>query len=200
MNNIITLKFIPMKYLFYSVLCIGFATTLTNCSRKTTPIQKETGAVKLSIPFSSDQYKSDKDHFRKTASGNGPDMQYAKEMALLNAKAGMTADINSLVQRVFDQYKNQRTIQNKSEFELKAEQQTIEAVREVIANVKDLGEEVMKETDGSYTYYVAIEVSKDEVFKQIDSKISSDDKLQLDYDKYKFQEIYNREMENLKKN
>jgi len=185
MNNIITLKFIPMKYLFYSVLCIGFATTLTNCSRKTTPIQKETGAVKLSIPFSSDQYKSDKDHFRKTASGNGPDMQYAKEMALLNAKAGMTADINSLVQRVFDQYKKQ---------------QTIEAVREVIANVKDLGEEVMKETDGSYTYYVAIEVSKDEVFKQIDSKISSDDKLQLDYDKYKFQEIYNREMENLKKN
>jgi hypothetical protein len=189
-----------MKYLLYSVLCIVIATTLTNCSRKTTPIQKETGAIKLSIPFSSEQYKSDKDHFRKTASGNSPDMQYAKELALLNAKTGMTADISSLVQRVFDLYKNQRTIQNKSEFELKAEQQTVEAVREMIANVKDLGEEVMKEADGSYTYYVAIEVSKDEVFKQIDSKISSDDKLQLDYDKYKFQEIYNREMENLRKN
>ncbi len=181
-------------------LCFCTILFFTNCSRKTTPIQKETGAIKISIPFISDQYRSDKEHFRKTASANGPDMQYAKELALLNAKAGMTADISSLMQRVFDQYKNQRTIQNKAEFELIAEQRTIESVKEMIANVKDLGEELMKETDGTYTYYVAIEVAKDEVFKQIDSRINSDDKLQLDYDKYKFQEIFNSEMEKLKKN
>jgi hypothetical protein len=181
-------------------LCFCTILFFTNCSRKTTPIQKETGAIKISIPFSSGQYKSDNEYFRKTASGNSPDMQYAKELALLNAKAGMTADIKSLVQRVTDQYKNQRTINNKAEFELKAEQRILESFSEIIANVKDLGEELMKETDGTFTYYVAIEVAKDEVFKQIDSKINSDDKLQLDYDKYKFQEIFNSEMEKLKKN
>jgi hypothetical protein len=189
-----------MKYVFYSLLLISSSLLFNNCSEKTTPIQKETGAIKLSIPFSSDQYKSDYDYFRKTASGNSPDLQYAKELALLNAKAGMTADITSLIQRVFDQYKNQRTIQNKTEFELKAEQQTVEAVSAMLSNVKDLGEEVMKEIDGTYTYFVAIEVSKDEAFKQIDSKFSSDDKLQLEYDKHKFQEIFNSEMDKLKKN
>jgi hypothetical protein len=189
-----------MNFKQVTILLVFFATTLflTSCSKKTTPIQKETGAVKISPPFNSKEYRSDNQYFRSVASGSGPDLQYSKELAKLNAKASMTADIKALVQRVFDQYKNQRTFQNKVEFEAKAEQRTVEAVSEMIANVKDLGEEVYKETDGSYTYWVAIEVSRDEAFSRIDSKLSSDDKLQLDYDKIKFQEIFNQEMEKLK--
>jgi len=189
-----------MKYLIYSVLCIGFATTLTNCSRKTTPIQKETGAVKLTTPFNTKEYRSDAENFRAVQSGNSPDLPTSKKIAKQNSRAALAADISSLVQRVTDQYTNQRTVTNAQEFENKFEELSREAVMLAISNVREMGEENFKETNGSYTCWIAIEVSKKEVFEKIDSKISNDAKLKLDYDKQKFEKIFNEEMDKLRSN
>ena len=49
-------------------------------------IEKTTGAVEISVPFSDSKYKTDKDYFRSTASGNSPSLEDARSIALLNAK------------------------------------------------------------------------------------------------------------------
>jgi hypothetical protein len=54
---------------------------------------------------------------------------------------------------------------------------------------------VFKEKDGKYTYYVAIEMSKEPVVNNVADRISKDAKLQLDFDKHQFQKIFNEEME-----
>jgi len=187
-----------MKHLFYTVLCIGFATTLTNCSRKTTPIQKETGAIKINTPFNSKEYRSDADYFRAVQSGTSPDLPTAKKIAKQNSRASLAADISSLVQRVTDQYTNQRSVSNVQEFENKFEELSREAVMLAISNVREIGEENFKESNGSYTCWMAIEASKKDVFEKIDSKISNDAKLKLDYDKQKFEKIFNEEMDKLR--
>jgi len=66
-----------------------------------------------------------------------------------------------------------------------------------MSNVREIGEKIFKEQDGSYSYWIAIEAGKKEVFDKLDAKISNDAKLKLDYDKQKFQNIFDQEMKKL---
>jgi hypothetical protein len=66
-----------------------------------------------------------------------------------------------------------------------------------MSNVKEIGEKLFQEADGSYSYWIALEASKKEVFEKIDAKISNDAKLKLDYDKQKFQQIFDAEIKKL---
>jgi hypothetical protein len=169
--------------------------TLGGCkSKKATPMQKETGEVEITVPFSTAEFRSDENTFRSKQVGKSPDIATAKKIAFQNARAEMAANINSLVKRVTDQYTNQRTVGNNQDFENKFEEQAREVVSLQMSNVKEIGEKIFKEPDGGYSYWIAIEADKKTVFDQIDSKVSSDDKLKVDYDKQKFQQIFDSEM------
>lgn len=171
--------------------------TLAGCKSKKTPIQKETGAVEISVPFSSKEFRSDEDNFRAKQVGKSPDLATAKKIAFQNAKSEMAANINSTIKRVTDQYTNQRTVGNTQEFENKFEELAREVVNLEISNVREIGEKIFKETDGSFSYWIAIEAAKKTIFEKLDSKISNDAKLKLDYDKQKFQSIFDAEMKKL---
>ncbi len=171
--------------------------SLTACKSKKKPIQKETGAIEISVPFSSKEYRSDEDNFRAKQVGKSPDLATAKKIAFQNAKSEMAANINSTIKRVTDQYTNQRTIGNKQEFENKFEELAREVVNLEISNVREIGEKIFKETDNSFSYWIAIEANKKTIFDKVDAKISSDAKLKLDYDKQKFQSIFDAEMKKL---
>jgi hypothetical protein len=172
--------------------------SLAGCkSKKKQPIQKETGAIEISVPFSTKEFRSDEDNFRAKQVGKSPDLATAKKIAFQNAKSEMAANINSTIKRVTDQYTNQRTVGNKQEFENKFEELAREVVNLEISNVREIGEKIFKETDGSFSYWIAIEAGKKTIFDKVDAKISKDAKLQLDYDKQKFQNIFDAEMKKL---
>lgn len=171
---------------------------LAGCkSKKTTPVQKETGAVEISVPFSGKEFRSDENSFRAKQVGKSPDLATAKKIAFQNARGEMAGNINSIVKRVTDQYTNQRTVGNTQEFENKFEELSREVVNLEMSNVKEIGEKIFKEPDGSYTYWIAIEADKKAVFDKLDARISNDAKLKLDYDKQKFQQIFDAEMKKL---
>jgi len=172
--------------------------TLAGCkSKKGTPVQKETGAVEITVPFSSKEYRSDENYFRAKQVGKSPDLATAKKIAFQNARAEMAANIQATVKRVTDQYTNQRSVGNTQEYENKFEELTREVVNMQMSNVKEIGEKIFKEPDNSYSYWIAIEAGKKEVFEKMDAKISNDAKLKLDYDKQKFQQIFDAEMKKL---
>jgi hypothetical protein len=171
--------------------------TACKSKKKATPIQQETGAVEISVPFSSKEFRSDENFFRAKQSGKSPNDATAKKIAFQNARAEMAANINATVKRVTDQYTNQRTVGNTQEFENKFEELSREVVNLEMSNVKEIGEKLFKEPDGAYTYWIAIEANKKDVFDKLDAKISNDAKLKLDYDKQKFQQIFDSEMKKL---
>lgn len=185
------------------LLLIPAATMLTlgACKSKKAPppptVQQQTGAVEISVPFSSKEYRSDAENFRSKQVGKSPDLATAKKIAFQNARAEMAANINALVKRVTDQYTNQRTVGNAQEFENKFEELAREVVSQELSNVKEIGEKIFKEPDNSYSYWIAIEANKKEVYEKLDAKISNDAKLKLDYDKMKFQQIFDSEMKKL---
>jgi len=168
--------------------------TLASCKSKKTPLQTQTGAVEISVPFSSKEYKTDNDFFRAKQSGKSPDLAAAKKIALQNAKSEMASNMQSMIKKVTDQYTNQHTVGKNQDFENKFEELAREVTNQSISNVTIKDEKIFQETDGGYTYWIAIEADKKEVFKQLDSKISNDAKLKVDYDKAKFQQTFDEEM------
>lgn len=178
------------------VICVTLALVFSCGSTK--PIEKVNGAVSVNVPFSEGKYKSDKNYFRAKQSGISPDLPTAKKVAIMNAKAELSGLVNSTIKSVTDQYTNQRTVGSKLELEIKFEELGREVVNESLVDVNIMDEKVFKETDNNFTYWVAIEMSKDAVLESLANKISNDEKLQLDYDKMKFEQIFNSEMEKLK--
>lgn len=171
--------------------------TVVGCKSKKKTVQKETGAIEITVPFSGKEFRSDENYFRAKQIGKSPDLATAKKIAFQNAKSEMASNINSTVKKVTDQYTNQRTVGNTQEFENKFEELAREVVNLEMSNVKEIGEKIFKEQDGSYSYWIAIESGKKEVFEKLDAKISNDAKLKLDYDKQKFQNIFDAEMKKL---
>ena len=176
---------------------------LSSCKSKkpattAVPIEKQNGLIEISVPFASKEYRSDENNFRSKQSGRSPDQATARKIAYQSARAEMAANINAVVKRVTDQYTNQRTVGNTQEFENKFEELSREVVNLEMGNVKEIGEKLFQDpSDKSYTFWVALEANKKEIFDKIDAKISNDAKLKLDYDKMKFQQIFDTEMKKL---
>jgi hypothetical protein len=68
-------------------------------------------------------------------------------------------------------------------------------VNQQLTDVKIIGEKIFQEPAGSYTYWVAIEANKQGVWDGISKSVSQNRKIEQDYDKKKFEEIFNQEME-----
>jgi hypothetical protein len=171
----------------------------TGCkSKKPVSVAKQEGLIEISTPFDSKEFRSDDDNFRSKQSGKSPDLATAKKIAYQNARAEMAANINATVKRVTDQYTNQRTVGNTQEFENKFEELSREVVNLEMSNVKELGQKTFQDpSDKAYIVWIALEANKKGVLDKIDAKISSDAKLKLDYDKQKFQQIFDSEMKKM---
>ena len=167
-------------------------------SKKPVTVAKQEGLIEITTPFDSKEYRSDEENFRSKQSGKSPDLATAKKIAYQNARAEMAANINATVKRVTDQYTNQRTVGNTQEFENKFEELSREVVNLEMSNVKELGQKTFQDpSDKAYIVWIALEANKKGVFDKIDAKISSDSKLKLDYDKQKFQQIFDAEMKKM---
>jgi len=154
----------------------------------------QSASNEVSVPLSGKEYRTDKDHFRATQSGKSPDLATAKKIALQNAKAELAGNIQSTIKAVTENYTNQRTVSDKQEFENKFEENARAVVNQSLNDVKIIGEKTFKENDGKFTYYIAIEMSKEPIVNKIADRISNDAKLQLDFDKHQFQKTFDEEM------
>lgn len=186
------------KLILSAVLIGAVALGLHSCKSKKT-VAQTTGAVEITVPFNTKEYSSDKDNFRSKSSGNSPDLTTAKKIALQNAKSEMAGLIQTTIKKVTDQYTNQRTIGNAQEFSNKFEELAREVTNQQLTDVRIIGEKIFQEKNQTYTYWVAIEANKQAVYDGITKSVSNNKKLEQDYDKKKFEEIFNQEMDKLAK-
>jgi hypothetical protein len=170
--------------------------TLSSCgsSKKTTAGRKE-----IEEPFSSDKYMSDSKTFRATASGRSKNLEMAKEMAEAQARQNLASEMETRIRSVFDQYRQQRDIGQNSEFSQKTEDLTRSVVDQTLQGSRVMERKNFQEKDGSYTAYVAMEMPSENVVSMLNDRISKDQELRQDYDKAQFEETFNEEMEQLRK-
>jgi len=181
-----------------AILLLICSTLIISCKSKKATIQKVTGAVEITEPFSSSEYLNDKDYFRAVSSGTSPDRVTAEKIAFQNSKSQLASLISTTIKKTTDQYTIQRTI-DKTEVNNKFEELAREVTNQEMSNVQVKGKKLFQNPDNSFTYYIALEADKKEVFNGLHNRISNNQKLAQDYDKKKFEEIFNSEMDKLAK-
>jgi len=128
------------------ILVIVFSIIFSACggSKK---IQNVTNAQKITLPFQGKNYVTDKSTIRAVASANSKDLQAAKTESAANARAEIGATIKVTMQRVGDDYKNSRQIDDQKEFEKKYESFTREVINETMSGsfIADYDQQKFKE-------------------------------------------------------
>ena len=181
------------KFIVLSMVAAASLVAFNGCGGPK-KVGEDTGAVEIQVPFSGKEYQSNKEFFRSTQSGKSPDLSTAKKIALNNAKSEVAGLINTTIKTVTDNYTNQRSVTDAQDFENKFETMTREVVNQNLNDISIIGEKIFKQKNNTYEYWIVIEISKEAILNGINSKVSANQKLQIDYDKKKFEEVYNAEM------
>ena len=141
----------------------------------------------INVPFDGNKYMTDKNYFRSVGIGESDDIATAKSIAFVNARTNITHQVKTVTKSVMEMYKNQNRSYNDNLYN--------ELIREVSANVlsniHNIDDKVyFNDKSNKYQYWVAIEVSKNDV---IDYTINKGK--QVIKDKEEFTKIYNKEMD-----
>lgn len=183
-----------------SLFVITLAITLVSCGAKkaavpATPYGQETEVV---VPCA--EFKSDNQALRAVASADAPNMQIAKDKAAVAARANLATAAQAFVQRVTERYAESYDVNESADAKGRYQDMTRQLAAKLLENSTVICDKLTKSTDKEgktmYHAYVAIELLKEQVAKDVEkglTQISKDDKAQIDFDADKFRTIFEQE-------
>lgn len=188
------------RTLTMSLLAVGLAFGSISCGKKKKAAEQAppSGETLIKQYCAGDEYFSDKKYFRANNLGESADQATAKKKAYSNARADMASAVSTTIKGVIDNYVNSREFNNREEVEERFEGLTREVIDQQLSGVKTICEEVvLVNATGKYKYYIAIELSGQDLVAEFNERISKDERLKIDYDYEKFKETFDQEMEKM---
>ncbi len=187
-----------MKKLNYVSLIVLVAVALmAGCKGKE---KAPAGEKEVVVPCSGPEFFTTSKFFRANSIGESQDQVTSKKKALTNARNELAQAINTTVKTVTDNYVNSREMNNKEQVEERFESLNREIVDQTLSGIVTKCEKLMKTGQGTYKTYVAIELSAEELVSKYNERLSTDDRLKIDYDYEKFKETFEKEMDKMGKN
>ena len=173
--------------------------SVTGCkSKKKVVKDPPKGEVEIIIPCSGSEYFSNNKHFRSNASGESLDQMTAKKKAMSNARSQLAADISSVMKVVGDNYVKSSEFNNTEEVLERFEENARTVVNQKLSGVKQICEKAVRVTaTGKYKYYIAIELSGDDLVEAYNEVLTKDQNLKIDYNYEKFKETFEAEMKKM---
>lgn len=174
---------------------------ITSCKKKQEVVEekKVAGEVLIDQHCSGPEFFSNDEFFRANNLGESMDRATSKKKAMANARADLASAIQTTMSGVIDNYVNSREMNNREEVEERFEGLTREVIQQKLVGTKTICEKLTQKTDGSgFVTYVAIELSGQDLLSTYNERLSSDDRLRIDYDYEKFKETFEAEMNKLK--
>lgn len=155
------------------------------------------GEQLIEVHCSGPEFQSDGEYFRANQLGESQDQATAKKKAMSNARADLASSVETTIKGVIDNYVNSRELNNTEEVEERFESLTREVINQKLTGVKTICEKTAKTDEGKYKTYIAIELAGDELMNAMNERLSSDDKLKIDYDYEQFKKTFNDEMQKM---
>ncbi len=175
-----------------ALMAAGLAFAGCNNNKSMTP--KQAGEIEILEYCAGEEYKSDKDHFRASATGQSLSREAAKKMARSNAEARLARSINATIQIVSDNYVNSAKFNNKEEVTEMFNDMAKTVVDQQLSGAITACERLTQKTDGSYVSYMAIELSGSELVSKYNERLSQDERIKAEYNYEKFKETFEAEM------
>lgn len=179
-----------MKKLSYLLSTLLVLLLFTNCGGT----KVATGDVKVNVPCSGPEFRTDKGYFRAHAMGLSTDMSIAKKKAMSNARTELAGAINAKVKSVTDHYASSYQQGEQEEAKSRYQQLTRTVVEQELTGLRVICEETMRSSDGNYKVYVAVELSGEDIASKLANRIKNDEKLRIDFEYEKFKKVFNEEM------
>ena len=189
----------PLTVLMTALMLSG---AMTACKKKKEVVATPppNGETEIIVLCSGPEYFTNDKAFRQNAVGESMDQMTAKNKALSAARGLLAADINTQIKRVIDNYVNSREMNNREEVAERYEGLSREVVDQQLKGVKTICErQVRVGGNGNYKTYIAIELSAQDLLAAYNERLSSDERLRIDYDYEKFKQTFEAEMNNMKK-
>lgn len=192
-----------MRHKFaYPLAALLIAGTLfTSCKSKDQVVVDDEEEVMI-IPCSGSEYFTDGETFRANAFGESIDLNTAKNKALSNARSQLATDIQSVIKLVGDNYVVSREVNNREEVLERFEQNARTVVNQTLVGVRQICE-VSTRTKNSdsqqvFRYYVAIELSTEQLTQKYYNALSTEEGLLVDYNYEQFKKTFEEEMSNFR--
>jgi len=183
-----------------ALILLAAGITFTSC-KKNKEVAAPAGEVLINEYCAGEEFFSNNEFFRSNGLGESLDQATAKKKAFSNARADLASAINTTIQGTIDNYVNSREFNNRGEVEERFEGLTREVLDQELSGTKTICQKAVKVTEtGNYKYYVAIELSGQDLIGAMNERLSQDERLRIDYDYEQFKETFNQEMDKLKNN
>ncbi len=166
----------------------------TSCkSKKKAVVEPPKGEVEMILPCA--EFKSDGKYFRAYSFGESSDANVAKQKALSNARSELAAQISTTMKIVGDNYVKSSEFNNVEEVLERFEQNSRTVVNERINGAVAVCDKLTQVTSsGRYKYYVALELSGEDMVDRYYKTLTNDQTLKVDYNYEKFKKTFEEEM------
>jgi hypothetical protein len=176
----------------FALMAAGIAFAGCNGNKSMTP--KQAGEIEILEYCSGEEYTSDKDYFRASATGESMSREAAKKMARSNAEARLARSINATIEIVTDNYVNSSKFNNVEEVTETFNDLARTVVDQQLSGAITACERLTQKTDGSYVSYMAIELSGSDLVSKYNERLSQDERIRAEYNYEKFKETFEAEM------
>ena len=179
-----------MKRTLIGAIALLLAAGAVSCSssKKASGPAAPAGMVEEAIPLSGAQYRSNAEYYRAVQNGVSTERSTAQKIAMQNCRQDLAAAIQADVKLVIENYvKNQDTgvsAEHKSQYQELAYTAVGQQLRDV---------QVVEE-NGSFRYYVCMQLPKAALEAAIEDAIAKDAKLNLEFDRAQFKKIFEEQM------
>ncbi len=180
----------------FAVIALAFGLAVTTGCKKKKDAQAPAGEVLINEYCTGPEYFSNDEYFRSNGLGESMDQATAKKKALSNARADLASAINTTIKGTIDNYVNSREFNNKEEIEERFEGLTREVINQELQGTKTICQKAVKVTGtNNYKYYVALELSGQDLLSKMNERLGSDERLRIDYDYEQFKKTFEAEMD-----
>ena len=185
-------------YSYLTAVLLIAAVSFSQCKSKKDVVQAPPGETRVEVLCSGPEYFSDNEYFRANSVAESQNQANSKRMALSNARAELAAQIEVTVKSVIDNYVQDITVGNRTEFTQRYEGLSREVINQRLTGTRVICEELVRTSEGLYKTYIAIELSGEDILNGMNQRISNDERLRLDYNYEKFKDTFNQEMEQMR--
>jgi hypothetical protein len=182
-----------MRTILTTAAALALLVTIGTACKSKKKIPAPKGEVEIVLPCS--EFKSDDKFFRAYSFGESQDMNVAKKKALSNAKAELAGQISTTMKVVGDNYVKSAEINNREEVLERFEENARTLINQKLDGVKPICDRVMQvSATGKYKYYIAIELSGEELAREYYNSLTRDEAIKIDYNYERFKKTFEEEM------
>lgn len=185
-----------MKKTLFGALALLLAAGAVSCSssKKAVGTPAPAGMVEETVPLSGPQYRSDANYYRAVQNGASTDRSTAQKIAMQNCRQELAANIQADLQVVMENYVKSQDTGVTTEHKSQYQELSYAVVNQQLRDVQVADEKIFRQEDGSFRFYVCLQMPKAAIEQAVEEAIANDAKLNLEFDREQFKKIFQDQM------